>query len=55
LDELRYEGVDRDFVYELPLGDSHYVYKIEFEVRDTDYKVHVDSRDGKVIRIKIDD
>jgi hypothetical protein len=54
IDEIRYEDIDTDFVYELPLGDSHYVYKIEFEVRDTDYKVHVDSRDGKVLRIRFD-
>ena len=55
LDEIRYDGLDQDFVYELPLGDSHYVYKIEFEVRHEDYIVHVDSRDGKVIRIKFGD
>ena len=55
IEEIRSEGVDVDFNYELPLDESYYVYKVEFEVRDTDYKVVIDSRDGRVIRIRMDD
>ena len=55
IEEIRSEGVDVDFNYELPLDESYYVYKVEFEARDTDYKVVIDSRDGRVIRIRIDD
>lgn len=55
VDEVELEDLDTDFNYELPLEESYYVYKIKFEVRDEDYKVYVDSRDGKIIRIRIDD
>ncbi|MBR2056364.1 MAG: hypothetical protein IJ978_01750 [Clostridia bacterium] len=55
IEEIRSEGVDVDFNYELPLDESYYVYKVEFEARDTDYKVVIDSRDGKVIHIRIED
>ena len=54
IEEIRAEDVDVDFNYELPLDESYYIYKVEFEARDTDYKVFIDSRGGRVIRIKID-
>ncbi len=55
LRDIHFDGIDTDFHYQTPVTDSYYYYKVEFEARGADYKVFIDSRDGKVVRIKIDD
>ena len=54
-DEVTLDDVDKNLVVERPIENSHYVYTFEFEARDEDYVVKVDSRSGEVLSIEIVD
>lgn len=53
-DSMKVKDCDADFHFEVPLQDSYYTYRVKIEVNGTDYKVGVDTRTGKLVKINVD-
>ena len=54
IDEIELEDTDRKLKVERPIDESHYEYVFKFEVRDTEYEVKMDARNGRILSVEID-
>ena len=54
IDEIELEDTDRKLKVERPIEESHYEYVFKFEVRDTEYEVTMDARNGRILSVEID-
>ncbi len=53
-DDLAIDDVDSDFHFEASIKESFYSYAVELKFNDEEYKVNVDTRNGKLIKISRD-
>lgn len=53
--EFELKKVDKDLKVERPIDNSHYIYNFVFIVRDEKYIVQMDTTNGRILSVEVDD